>query len=109
VIATTNGWMTAEEYQHWLIHVYGKVDRYKPHQTEDSIKKVKDRCNSEVIIIPGGCTSIVQPMDRCINQPFKEYMRTSWQEWMRKDRAKTKKGNLKQPTRQDVVNWVSKA
>ena len=68
VRATTNGWMTAEEYQYWLLHIYGKesqcrlliVDSYKPHQTENSIKKVKDSCNSDVIIIPGGCTSIVQ-------------------------------------------------
>ena len=51
--------MTADEYQHWLAHAYGKesqcrlliVDSYKPHQTEDSIKKVKDSCNSDVIII----------------------------------------------------------
>ena len=27
---------------------------------------------------------------------------------MREDRAKTKMGNLKQPTRQDAINWVSK-
>ena len=88
VRASTNGWMTADEYQHWLAHVYGKesqrrlliVDSYKPHQTEDSIKKVKDSCNSDVFISPGGCTSIVQPMDRCINRPFKEYVRASWQE-----------------------------
>ena len=79
VRASTNDWMTAEEYQHWLVHIYGKeiqrrlliVDSYKPQQTEDSIKKVKDSCNSDVIIIPGGCTSILQPMDRCINRPFK--------------------------------------
>ena len=117
VRASTNGWMTAEEYQHWLVHIYGKesqcclliVDSYKPHQTVDSIKKVKDSCNSDVIIIPGGCTSIVQTMDKCINRPFKEYMRASWQEWMRQDRTKTKKGNLKQPSRQDAINWVSKA
>ena len=117
VRASTNGWMTADEYQHWLAYVYGKetqrrlliVDSYKPHQTEDSVKKVKDSCNSDVIIIPGGCTSIVQPMHRCINRPFKEHVRASWQEWMRQDRAKTKKGNLKQPTRQDAINWVSKA
>ena len=109
--------MTAQEYQHWLAHVYGKesqrrlliVDSYKPHQTDDSIKKVKESCNSDVIIIPGGCTSIVQPMDRCINRPFKEYVRASWQEWMRQDRAKTKKGNLKQPIRQDAMKWVSRA
>ena len=112
VRATTNGWMTAQEYQHWLAHVYGKesqrclliVDIYKPHQTDDSIKKVKESCNSDVIIIPGGCTSIVQPMDKCINRPFKENVRASWQEWMQQDR-----GNLKQLTRQDAINWVSRA
>ena len=95
--------MMAREYEHWLVHVYRKeshcclliVDSYKPYQTEDSIKKVKDCCNSGVIIILGGYTSIVQPMDSCINQPFKEYMRTSWQEWMQQDRAKSKKGKLK--------------
>lgn len=66
VRATTNGWMTSEEYQHWLVHAYGReshrrlliVDSCKPHQTENSIKVVKDRCNSDIVIIPGGCTSI---------------------------------------------------
>ena len=28
---------------------------------------------------------------------------------MRQDKARTKKGNLKQPTRQDAIDWVSKA
>ena len=86
------------------------IDSYKPHHTEDSVKKVKDSCNSDVIIIPGGCTSIVPPIDRCTNRAFKEYVRASWQERMRQDRAKTKKGNLKQPTptHQDTINWVSK-
>ena len=108
--------MTREQYHHWLVHVFGKqpkrlliVDSYKPHQTEASIKMANEKCNSEVTIIPGGCTSIVQPMDKCINKPFKDHMRASWQEWMRQDRAKTKSGNLKQPTRQDAINWVSKA
>ena len=36
-------------------------------------------------------------------------MRASWQEWMWQDRAKTKKGNLKQHSCQDAINWVSKA
>lgn len=112
VRSSTNGWMTATEYQHWLVRVFGKekerrllvVDSYKPHQSEESITMAKERCNADVIIIPGGCTSIVQPMDKCINKPFKENMRQSWQGWMREGRAKTKMGNLKQPTRQDAIN-----
>lgn len=90
VRATTSSWMTTEECHFWL-------------------EQAKCHCNADVVIIPDGCTSIVQPMDRCINKPFKESMRASWQEWMREDRAKTTMGNLKQPTRQDVLNWVSKA
>ena len=35
-------------------------------------------------------------------------MRANWQDWMRQDRAKTKNGNLKQPSHQDAINWVSK-
>ena len=114
VRSSTNGWMTATEYQHWLLHLYGEhrllvVDCYKPHRAEESIKMAKERCNADVVIVPGGCTSIIQPMDKCINKPFKESMRKSWQEWMCQDRAKTKQGNLKQPTRHDAINWVSKA
>ena len=49
----------------------------------------------------------LKPIDQCINKPFNESMRQSWQSWMREDRAKTKMGNLKQPTRQDAINWDS--
>ena len=48
-------------------------------------------------------------MDKCINKPFKTFMRQQWQEWMIQDRPTTKAGNLKQPTRQDIINWVSHA
>ena len=117
VQASTNGWMTVEEYHRWLVPVYRKegdrhlliVFSYKPHKSEDSVRVAKERCNSDVLIIPGGCTSIVQPMDKCINKPFKESMRGSWQTWMLQDRTLTKAGNLKQPTRQDAINWVSAA
>ena len=117
VQASTNGWMTATEYHRWLVTVLKRddhrrlliVESYSPHRSEDNIKTANDRCNVDVLIIPGGCTSIVQPMDKCINKPFKESMRASWQAWMREERALTKAGNLKQPTRQDAINWVSEA
>ncbi len=111
--ASTNGWMTAEEYHRWLVQVFRKkdecrlliVDSYKPHKSQDSVQICEERCNADVLVIPGGCTSIVQPMDiKCINKPFNESMRASWQAWMQEDRALTKAGNLKQPTRQDAID-----
>ena len=35
------------------------------------------------------CTSIAQPMDKCINCPFKQRVQEHWQEWMRQDQPKT--------------------
>ena len=117
VRASMNGWMTAPEYHHWLTAIFKKqeeprlliVDSYRAHVTKESVDMAKDECNAELVIIPGGCTSVVQPMDKCINRPFKQRVREHWQEWMRQDRPKTPSGNLKQPTRQDVIDWVSEA
>ena len=83
VRASTNGWMTAPEYHHWLTAVFKKkdeqrlliVDSYRSHVTKESTNMVKSVCNAEIVIIPGGCTSIAQPMDKCINRPFKQQVR----------------------------------
>ena len=117
VRAKTNGWQTAVEYQWWLRSILKRkdhrrllvVDQYRPHQNSENIEIAKADCNAEVVLIPGGCTSLAQPMDKCVNRPFKEAVRQSWEEWMRIPRALTQKGNLMQPTRQDVISWVSKA
>ena len=86
---------------------FNTICGYNPHQTDNSSKKVSV-LQFWCYHYSRGCISIVQPMDRCIDRPFKEYMRASWQEWMQQDWAKTKKGKLKQPTSQDVINWVSR-
>ena len=82
------------------------MDQYRPHHNSEIAKA---DCNAEVVLIPGGCTSLTQPMDKYVNRPFKEAVRQSWEEWMRMLRALTQKGNLKQPMWQDVISWVSKA
>ena len=100
VWASANGWMTREEYHHWLTHVFkGKdkcqllvVDSYKPHVSDESREIVTSKCNSSLVITPEGCTSIVQPMGR---QAVQRCMRESWMAWMKLDRATTKMGNLK--------------
>ena len=88
VRASTNGWMTAPEYHHWLTSVLKKqderrlliVDSYRAHITKESTDVVKRGCNAKLVVISGGCTSVAQPMDKCINRPFKQQIRDQWQE-----------------------------
>ena len=47
-------------------------------------------------VIPGGCTSVLQPLDVCLNKPFKVHMRQKWNEWMvNGEKQLMKVGNLK--------------
>lgn len=121
VSASTNGWMTAPVYHWWLRNVYqpefettgGRlllvVDNFKPHLSKESQNIVVNECNSDVVFVPAGCTPLVQPMDVSINRPFKVRMREMWVEWFRNHTAVTPRGNLKQPTRQNAIDWVSAA
>ena len=119
VTASTNGWMTSSLYHWWLENIFTRgnmavrhlllVDNYKSHMTEESKKIVEETCNSELIFIPAGCTPLVQPMDVSVNRPFKQRMRDLWVEWFATHTLRTVHGNPKQPSRQDVINWVSAA
>ncbi len=57
--------------------------------------------------IPGGCTSLCQPVDVGFNKPFKSHVQKMWMKWMI---AKgVKEGTTSLPTRHDVTVWVDKA
>lgn len=64
--------------------------------------------DTDLVIIPGGCTSLLQPADVSWNHPFKVNMRRQYATWRREER-RTPQGNLQTATRQNVINWVSQA
>ena len=54
---------------------------FSGHMTE-AVSKLLSRSNVTSTIIPGGCTSKVQPLDVCLNEPFKGLFRNKWMNFM---------------------------
>ena len=77
--------------------------------TDESKHIVDKNCNSELIFIPAGCTSLEQAMDVSVNRPFKQHMRDLWVKWFSNHTLRTVHGNPKTPSWPDVINWVSAA
>ena len=57
-------------------------------------------------MIPGGCTSKIQPLDVCQNKTFKTHCRSQWVEYMQQEATKPQPGERKNPSKQQVVDWI---
>lgn len=49
------------------------IDAATFHKTQPIKNKLKEH-NTTLALIPGGCTSLVQPLDTAINRPFKQWL-----------------------------------
>ena len=53
------------------------LDSFSAHLT-DAVKEAFKQSNTTVAVIPGGLTSVLQPLDVSINKPMKDYLRHWW-------------------------------
>ena len=60
------------------------LDAFRCH-IMDSVKKQIKRANAQLAVIPGGCTSVLQPLDVSVNKPFKGWLRAMWADYIRED------------------------
>ena len=56
-------------------------DSFRAHLTE-SVKADLQRRRVDEAVIPGGLTLFLQPLDKCLNKPFKDNMRKQYLSWM---------------------------
>jgi hypothetical protein len=91
-----NAWMTEEIALRWLTTLWGGIvstryrrmliwDGFRAHKT-DRVKRCADGvCNTDLIIIPPGCTSLLQAPDISWTKPFKakytEFMERLVSKW----------------------------
>ena len=94
VSAQHKGWMDTERMKLWIEKVWrarrgglGRqrsllaLDVFEVHMTDD-VKGALKRENTDMAVIPGGLTSILQPLDVSLNKPFKDNVRRMWMNWI---------------------------
>jgi len=113
------GWMDEKGIVLWLNKVWdtrpGALlkkksmlvwDQFRSHLT-DTVKAKLKSLNTFQPMIPGGLTSILQPLDVVLNKPFKDGVREKWIAWMKSnDKELTVGGNLRKPGLSLVTSWV---
>ena len=119
VIATTQqkAWMDEPRMLMWITMVWkpyiaGRpalltLDTFTAHLTE-AVKDAFDQCKTTLVVIPGGCTPVLQPLDISLNKPLKGYIRHSWTQYML---TESEKGNAKiqPPSKSLILEWIKAA
>lgn len=79
-------------------------------------QKMRDKCklnNIDLIIIPGGTTGILQPLDVVIHKPLKDHLRKLYAPWLSSqcldESNLTKKGYLSPPKPEKLLEWIEKS
>ena len=80
----------------------------------DEMKAALSINSTNLIMVPPGCTSKYQPLDVCINKPFKCVLRNCWEDYvvdivtnLSEEEQNSDKFRLTSPFRQAIVNWVA--
>jgi hypothetical protein len=123
VCVQQKAWMDSTLMVRWIkeiLQVYTKkkqslcvIDSFRGHLT-DEVKKQFKKSGVITAVIPGGCTSKIQPLDVSINKPFKSELRRSWNEWISNEASKlaakaTTGEKLKTASKQEIVDWIVNA
>ena len=117
-----NGWMDNAGCIKWINKVWVcrlgglsnrrsllVLDMFKSHLCEN-VKAELKRINTDLAVIPSGLTSVLQPLDVCLNKPFKDGLRQCWNEWMVSgDHTFTNAGNMRGASLTTVCEWVIKS
>lgn len=122
VCAQKNGWMTSEMMDNWIDVIWNRrpgalrnpcnilvIDAFKGHTSEQIKKKLQNK-NCDLVVIPSGMTSQLQPLDVSVNKPFKDYLRQEYEAWLFSENLPlTPSGKIRKAPASKVAEWVSAA
>lgn len=116
-----NGWMNENTTMDWISTVWGSFsfgrrllawDAFRCHKTE-AIKKLLKNNRTDVAMIPGGCTGLLQAPDVSWNKPFKAAYVDLYEQWADTHGSlpqnRTDAGNPRPPSKLLICQWVVSA
>ena len=123
VQVATKGSMTSELMNTWKRGVWSKRPHgmFKPkslivydsatsHVKKTVLSSFHQHYSTDVAVIPGGMTPLLQPADVSWNKPFKGLMKDKWIQWLSDGETHyTKTGKRKSASYEMIVNWVSQS
>ena len=113
------GWMDETWVKEWIETCVPRIptderslldwDSYRVHLTE-SVKEALQRRKINVAVIPGGLTLVLQPLDKCLNKPFKDHVKTKYLSWVVAGPFEfTPAGKKKGPLRNQVLRLIKQS
>ena len=119
VAVQEKGWMDENIMKLWIEKVWRSrigglgrrrsllvLDSFEAHKTEQVKRSFKNE-NTDLAVIPGGLTSVLQPLDVSLNKPFKDRVR---QKWMAEGiHELTAGGRQKKPSEELMCQWIGEA
>ena len=85
------------------------MDSFEDHKT-NIIKNIVSNANTDLAIISDSLTSVIQPLDICLNKLFKNKLYEKWNAWMSLDQFTYTKGeNLKKPDYSIICKQILEA
>ena len=85
------------------IHPLIILDSYRCHMMKSIVNRIQD-AGIQVEHIPGGCTSLCQPIDVGIGKPLKDCLRGVWEHWMLEHDPDT--SIFRPPSRELLSGWI---
>jgi hypothetical protein len=85
------------------------LDQFRAHSTAPVMEKFRS-LNVKPLLIPGGFTHCLQPLDVSINKPLKEAFKAEWSQWMIAEQPViTRGGNRQRPSYQKIVDMLGRS
>ena len=83
------------------------LDSFRAHTTDKITKAIEEHSTTHCVI-PGGCTSKLQPLDVYVNKPLKQILKDCWANFIHTSvqHAADKTEKIKTASKQQVLHWV---